>query len=155
MNVNTNKTDTAAELYSEVHRSASMGIESILALMPKVTSAPLKSDMTAQMNGYGTLRERAENGLTRCEAKAEKESPAKTFAARMGIAAETMLDTSPSHIAELMIRGSGTDIVSITKAQNKALHGPSRISADDDAVKLSNEVIEFENKSIEKMKKYL
>ncbi len=155
MNLNTNQTDTAAELYAEVHRSAGMGIESILALMPKVKSEELRADMTSQMNGYGSLRERAENGLTRCEAKAEKESPAKTFAARMGIAAETVLDTSSSHIAELMIRGSGADIISITRAQNKALHGPSRIGTDCDAVTLSNEIIDFENQSIDKMKKYL
>ncbi len=153
--MNTNKQDTAAELYAEVHRSASMGIESILALMPKVNSDALKSDMTAQMNGYGALRKRAEHGLTECDAKAEKESPAKVFAARMGIAAETVLDTSSSHIAELMIRGSGADIISITRAQNKALHGPSRIGEDNAAYALSRDVIDFENESIDRMKKYL
>lgn len=155
MNGNNNCSDTAAELYAEVHRSAGMGIESILALMPKVNCDALKADMTAQMNGYGLFKERAESGLTLCNAEAEKEKPAKVFAARMGIAAETVLDTSSSHIAELMIRGSGADIISITRAQNKATHGPSRITTDDSAYALSRDVIDFENQSIDRMKKYL
>lgn len=155
MDVNENRQDTAAELYAEVRRSSVMGIESILTLMPKIECDELKSDMTAQMNGYGLFRERAESGLSLCNAEAEKEKASKVLAARMGIAAETILDTSSSHIAELMIRGSGADIISITRAQNKATHGPSRISPDDSAYALASDIIDFENQSIDRMKKYL
>ncbi len=155
MDANKNCADTAAELYAEVRRSSAMGIESILSLMPKVECDELKSDMTAQMNGYGLFRRRAESGLSLCNAEAEKEKSGKVWAARMGIAAETILDTSSSHIAELMIRGSGADIISITRAQNKAMHGPSRIDSSDGACELAKEVIAFENQSIDRMKKYL
>lgn len=143
------------ELYSEIYRSSKMGIESILALMPKVKNDAQRQDMTAQMNGYGSFAERAERGLTRCNAKAEEEKKLKVLAAKTGIAAETMFDTSPSNIAELMIRGSGADIISLTRAQNEATHGQKRIPVTDEAYTLSAEMINFENQSIERMKKYL
>ncbi len=144
-----------AEMYSEVYRSSGMGTESILALMPKVKNDMLKRDMTTQLNGYGDFRTRAQAGLTSCGSMAEDEKKSKIVAAKTGIAAETILDSSASHIAELMIRGSEADIVSITRAQNQASHGQSRISDETDAYKLCSELISFENASIERMRKYL
>ncbi|MCD8315728.1 MAG: hypothetical protein LUD44_08900 [Firmicutes bacterium] len=144
-----------AEMYSEIYRSAGMGTESILALMPKVKNDMLKRDMTAQMNGYGDFRSRAEAGLASCGRIAEDEKKSKVAAAKTGIAAETMIDSSASHIAELMIRGSNADIVSITRAQNQASHGEVRISNETEAYKLCSELIAFENDSIERMRRYL
>ncbi len=146
---------TASELYSEIYRSAKMGTESILSLLPKVENSHLKSDMTAQMNGYGSFHERAENGLSTCNARPEEEKLSKVIAAKTGIAAETLFDSSASHIAELMIRGSGADIISITRAQNEALHGKYRIPESDPAYRLSEDLISFENECIDRMKKYL
>ncbi len=143
------------ELYSEIYRSSKMGTESILTLLSKVDNDSLRHDMTAQMNGYGSFTERAERGLTRCNAKAKEEKKTKVIAAKTGIAAETMFDTSPSNIAELMIRGSGADIISITRAQNEATHGQCRIPVTNEAYALSEEMITFENQNIERMKKYL
>lgn len=143
------------ELYCEIYRSAQMGTESILTLLPKVENESQRADMTLQMNGYGKFAERAKSGLTLCNARAEEEKRSKVLAAKAGISAETMFDSSTSHIAELMIRGSGADIISITRAQNQALHGKERIPQNDDAYMLSFELIDFENRSIDNMKKYL
>lgn len=143
------------ELYAEIYRSSKMGTESILALLSKVDNDSLRCDMTNQMNGYGSFAERAERGLTRCNATAKEEKKAKVIAAKTGIAAETMFDTSPSNIAELIIRGSGVGIVSITRAQNEATHGQCRIPTTAEAYTLSAELIDFENQNIERMKKYL
>ena len=143
------------ELYCEIYRSAKMGTESILSLLPKVENDSQRADMTTQMNGYGKFAERAKSGLSLCNAHAEEEKKSKVFAAKTGIAAETMFDSSASHIAELMIRGSNADIISITRAQNQATHGKERIPTTDEAYSLSCELIDFENRSIERMKKYL
>lgn len=143
------------EMYCEVYRSSTMGTESILALMPKVENEQLKADMVTQMNGYGSFAERAKRGLEAEHVTPEEEKKSKVFAAKSGIAAETMFDTSPSHIAELMIRGSGADIVSITRSQNEATHGQTRISEATEAFKLCSELVDFENQNIERMKKYL
>ena len=143
------------EMYCEVYRSSKMGTESILALMPKVENKQLRADMVTQMNGYGSFAQRAEQGLAGEHITPQEEKKSKVFAAKSGIAAETLFDSSPSHIAELMIRGSGADIVSITRAQNEATHGQERISSETEAYKLCSELVEFENQSIERMKKYL
>ena len=143
------------EMYCEVYRNSKMGTESILALMPKVENEQLKADMVTQMNGYGNFAERAKSGLSSGNVKPEEEKKSKVFAAKSGIAAETLFDSTSSHIAELMIRGSGADIVSITRAQNEATHGQTRIDEPTEAFKLCSELIDFENQSIERMKKYL
>lgn len=143
------------EMYCEVYRSSKMGTESILALMPKVENEQLKADMVTQMNGYGSFAERAKSGLAQGHVTAEEEKKSKVFAAKSGIAAETLFDSSTSHIAELIIRGSGADIVSITRSQNEATHGQTRISEETPAYKLCSELVEFENQNIERMKKYL
>ncbi len=143
------------EMYCEVYRSSKMGTESILALMPKVENEQLRADMVTQMNGYGGFADRAKQGLASAGMTAEEEKKSKVFAAKSGIAAETLFDTTPSHIAELMIRGSGADIVSITRAQNEATHGKVRIDTMTEAYRLCSELVDFENQSIERMKKYL
>ena len=143
------------EMYCEVYRSSKMGTESILALMPKVENEQLRADMVTQMNGYGGFADRAKQGLASAGMTAEEEKKSKVFAAKSGIAAETLFDTRPSHIAELMIRGSGADIVSITRAQNEATHGKVRIDTPTEAYRLCSELVDFENQSIERMKKYL
>ena len=143
------------EMYCEVYRSTKMGTESILALMPKVENEQLKADMVTQMNGYGSFAERAKSGLALDHVEAKEEKKSKVFAAKSGIAAETMFDTTPSHIAELIIRGSGAGIISITRSQNEATHGQERISEVTPAYQLCSELVDFENQNIERMKKYL
>lgn len=143
------------EMYCEVYRSTTMGTESILALMPKVENEQLKADMVTQMNGYGSFAERAKRGLESEHVTPEEEKKSKVFAAKSGIAAETMFNSTPSHIAELVIRGSGAGIVSITRSQKEATHGQTRISEPTEAYKLCSELVDFENQNIERMKKYL
>ncbi len=143
------------EMYCEVYRSSKMGTESIMALLPKVENEQLRADMVTQMNGYGSFAERAKNGLSEAHIEAQEEKKSKVFAAKSGIAAETLFDSSASHIAELMIRGSGADIVSITRSQNEATHGQVRISEATPAFRLCSELVDFENQNIERMKKYL
>ena len=139
----------------EIYRSAKMGTESLLAIMPKVKNDQLRADITTQLNGYGQFAERAESGLSRSNVQVKDEKKSKVFAAKTGIAAETMFDSSPSHVAELIIRGSEADVVSITRTQNEATHGTERISGNTEAYNLCSELIGFENANIERMKKYL
>ena len=61
----------------------------------------------------------------------------------------TILNTSTSHIAELMIRGSNRGIIDMNKTLNRYP------DAKGSAVELAKELMDFEEKNITRLKKYL
>jgi len=149
------ESETGKELLCEVHHSAEMGKDSIVALLPKVSNEQLRLDMMTQLDGYLHFSARAGSELSLCHAKPKSEKKSKKFAASMGIAAETMFDSSASHIAELITKGSSADIMTITRAVNKAKGRGGEIIPNADAFSMCNELVSFENSNIERMKKYL
>jgi translation initiation factor 2B subunit (eIF-2B alpha/beta/delta family) len=73
------------------------------------------------------------------------------LSARMGVALNTMIDSTTSHIAEMMIQGSNMGITDMTKLLNDhTAHGTAKKAAE-----LAREVIAFEEENLERLKKYL
>ena len=66
-----------------------------------------------------------------------------------GVKMNTMLNTSTSHIAELLIRGSNRGITNIWRAMN--LYPDSHNMTEE----LAKEFVDFEEKNIERLKKFL
>ena len=62
-----------------------------------------------------------------------------------------MMDTSLSHIAEMMIQGSNMGIIEMNKCINTCERG----GCEGGAVKLAQDIVEFEQQNLERMKKYL
>ena len=143
------------DMFGEVYRSAKSGADTILALLPRVKNEQLMGDLTTQLNGYLSFAFRAEGGLAQCHAKPKEESKAKTFATKAGIAAETMFDASPSHIAELLIRENSNDVVTLDRARNKAERSIEPSANVSEAYELGGELMAFRQKNLERMKKYL
>ena len=68
---------------------------------------------------------------------------------KAGIHYNTMLNTSTGHIAEMMIQGSNSGILEMNKVLN---HNEE---AGDKPTALAKQLIDFEEKNIERLKKYL
>ena len=69
----------------------------------------------------------------------------------MGVALNTMLDESGSHIAEMMIEGSNMAITEMTKLLNdQRIHGDAK-----EASRLAEDVVRFEERNLEILKRYL
>ena len=66
-----------------------------------------------------------------------------------GVRANTMLNTSTSHIAELLIQGSNRGLTSMWKAIN---HNEN---AGNVSMEIAKVLMEFEENNIEKLKQYL
>ena len=71
--------------------------------------------------------------------------------ARVGMAFNTMLDSTTGHVAEMMIEGSNMGITDMTKLIND--HEPRGTCPE--AVRLAREVITFEEHNLEMLKRYL
>ncbi|MDE7249458.1 MAG: hypothetical protein K2N82_06125, partial [Lachnospiraceae bacterium] len=60
-----------------------------------------------------------------------------------------MLNTSTSHIAEMLIQGSNRGLTSMWKSVNH------HEKAGDVSMEIANELMDFEEKNIERLKQYL
>ena len=68
---------------------------------------------------------------------------------KMGINSRTLLNTSTSHIAELMIKGSNMGVIEMEKILNQ------NEEAGEKPVALAKQLLDFEAKNVERLKKYL
>ena len=148
----TSVSDAAAQMY----KNMKMGESAILDLMPKVHSETLRGDMVAHLEGYQSFAERAKALL---DAEHKEAKDANLFAkasSKMGIAMNTMMDSTASHIAEMLIEGSTMGITD----QMRIIHELERTGENGDrqmeeTLCLAKEIVSFEEKNVEKMKEYL
>ena len=82
---------------------------------------------------------------------AKEEGLLTRVSARIGMAFQTMLDSTTSHIAEMMVEGSNMGITDMIKLLNTyAPEGRAQ-----EAVRLAQEVVSFEEHNLEMLKRYL
>jgi hypothetical protein len=140
---------TEESFLGAIYKNTKMGADAIINLLPKVKNDALRSDMTMQLDGYEKYAARAEEALMLRGVKAKEENLLTRMSARAGMAAKTMMDSTTSHIAEMMIDGSNMGITDATKLLN------NYDTKDDEAVRLARDVVRFEEHNLEMMKRYL
>ena len=139
------------EIAAKIYKNMKMGSDSIVKLLDKVPAGDLKNSMTKQMNGYESFAAKAKMMLADNGKEAKEESPMTKFWATVGMKMNTLMDSSMSHIAEMMIEGSNMGITDMTKLIND--HEPRGTCPE--AVRLAREVITFEEHNLEMLKRYL
>ena len=141
---------TEAYFLGEIYKNVKMGADSIINLLPSVKDDGLRGVMTLQLDGYEKYAARAA-ALEQRSVKPKEENLFTRLSARMGMAVNTMLDSTTGHIAEMMISGSNMGITDMTKLLNS--HLPKGTAPD--AVRLAREVVAFEERNLEMLKRYL
>ena len=138
----------AASLLCDVYRNATMGGESIVTLLPKVTDEALRSELTAQLSRYRDFAKEAEDKLSAMGESPEEERPISRLMAKMGITMNTVIDKTSSHIAQMIIEGAVMGVTDIRKRLNEGLdYG--------EAEELAKRLSDFEEETVERMKSYL
>ena len=146
------KREITEELFlGEIYKNAKMGADSIINLLPHVKEDSLRSVMTMQLDGYEKYAARAAEELCKIGLEAKEENIITRFSARIGVAINTMIDSTTSHIAEMMIEGSNMGITDMTKLLN--CHEPR--GSCKEATRLAREIIAFEEHNLEMLKRYL
>lgn len=142
------KTKTTAEVLQQVYKNVRMASESILTLMPSVTDETLKSDMTVQLSAFEAFASRTAKLLSEEGAKPEEESAFARLSAKWGTKINAMKDSSPAHIAEMMIEGATMGVNDMLREIRASEGG----GVSENAVRLARDVCEYEEKIIEQMK---
>ena len=147
----TKETLTEKGFLGEIYKATKMGASSIIDLLPHVKSDALRSVMTMQLDGYEKYAARAERELEAHKAPAKEEGLVTRLSARAGIALQTMLDSSPSHMAEMLIEGVNMDITEMTRLLNSF----DARNTESEAVRLALELVRFEEHNLELLKRHL
>ena len=147
----TAQTTATADLLNAIYKNVKMASDALLNLMPKVKDEKLKNDMTVQLSVYEGFASRAAKLLAEEGAKPEEEGTMTKLCSKMGMAMNTMRDSTASHLAEMIIEGSTMGINDILKqireAEKKHVTG--------EPLHLAQHLCEYEEKRVEDMKKYL
>lgn len=143
--------NSTAELLNKMYKNMNMGKESTLDLLAKVSDSALKSDMTQQLNGYEGMLKKINEHMRAAGEEPKEESFMTKMSAKVGTAFNTMMDDSPSHIADMMIQGSTMGMTDTTKL----LRDYENTDASEAALSICRSIIKFEEENIERMKKHL
>jgi hypothetical protein len=137
------------EMLNFIYQNADMGVDGILKVLKTAEGDPLRGALQSQLSEYDSIRSQAIRMLKDKGGQPEEPSAMSRLSARMTAVAETMMDSSPSHIAEMMIQGNAMGLTKITKRLGE-------YDGDDKAVsKLAGKLLSTEQNNIEQMKPFL
>ncbi len=103
------------ELFCEIHRNLEMSAESTTSVMKKADNKKLLEQLSAVVMKSSELLEKTEELMRERGIEAKSISKMKAISVDMGIMANTMFDSSDSHIAEMMVKGLEMGVVSLRK----------------------------------------
>ncbi len=136
------------EVLNEINKGALIGMESLKNIGDKLENDDLKKDLENQYREYKSISHEVKEKFDEKE-KLEKVPAAMKLMNKTGIVFNTMIDKSPSHVAEILIQGNDMGIIKGRKLLNES----SNIEKDTE--KILNHFISFQENNIENLKKYL
>ncbi|MBE6700761.1 MAG: hypothetical protein E7582_02590 [Ruminococcaceae bacterium] len=107
------------QLLNKIYWGTEIGSKALNALLPKVNNPPLRRAIITQINEYDKINSDAKYQISALGKKAKK-NLFSTASAIMESKMNSAVNSSPSHIAEMIIKGSNMGIINITKELNRA-----------------------------------
>lgn len=139
------------ELAGLIYKNMKMGADAIINLLPKGDDDAIKSHMTSVLDGYESFAGRAKKVLDDEGLEPREEGAMAKMGARMGMSMKTMVDSTSSHIAELLMEGCVMGICETTRT----LRNFENSNCSEDMLKLCREIIGFEEKNFEQARRFL
>ena len=142
-------TEADRAVLGESYRNTRMGREAINVMIGKVEDDDLALDLNRQACRFTQLEEKIQKKYQK-----EKETPPedKLMERTMlwgGIQMNTLLNASTEHLADMMIQGNTKGITELMKVVKK------NKSVQKEYYEMAQELMDFEEKNIEKLKAYL
>lgn len=136
-------------IYREIQRNTQTAMKAIDTISGKVYDDELALQISRQSIQYAEIHNEASRQLMEAKAGNYQGSALSDVLLKTGIHYNTMLNTSTGRLAEVMIKGSNNNILEtekVLKHNGKAGERP---------VALAKQLIEYEQKSIQRLKDYL
>lgn len=136
-------------VYREIQKNAEMAIKAIETLSDKAYEDDFALQISRQALKYSDIRNKAMNKLLEAKAEPVHQNYLSDMMLKGAVHMNTLFNTSTSHLAELMIQGSNRGLTEMWKVLNHNSEPQSM------AVELAKELMDFEEKNIGVLKKYL
>ena len=147
-----NQTNNASlSLLEAIYKNVRMGADSIIDIMPKVADEALRAELTSELKRYEEFSAEIEKSILNLGEEAKDQGILAKLGTKMSVAMNTMMDSTPSHIAEMMIKGGTMGITDATKL----LREYENTSCSDEVLTLAKRVIKYEEETVERLKKFL
>lgn len=136
-------------ILKEIQKNTQMAMTTIDTLLDKTVDDEFTMKLSRQSIEYAKIHNSAVEKLVEEQSGTYRNNQIADMMLRGSVHMGTLLNTSISRLAELMIEGSNRGLTSLYKAV-KHNH-----LAQDMSVELARELMDFEEKNIELMKEYL
>lgn len=140
-----------AELLDKMYKNVKMGSDSMINVMSRVGDEGLRRELTSQLAKYEDYSKLVSQMIYDRGGKPKEENIVTKLSAKMGMAMNTMTDSTTSHIAQMVIEGATMGMTDMTTT----LREYENTNCSEDALRLARDIATFEDNSIEKLKKFL
>ena len=140
-----------AELLDKMYKNVKMGSDSMINVMSRVSDEGLRRELTSQLAKYEDYSKLVSQMIYDRGGKPKEENIVTKLSAKMGMAMNTMIDSTTSHIAQMVIEGATMGMTDMTTT----LREYENTNCSEDTLRLARDIATFEDNSIEKLKKFL
>ena len=142
--------DHDQQFLSFIHKNAAMGVSAIPQVLSLPQSRAMSSALQDQLQEYRSIAARSQSYAKQKGMHLKGPGSAALAMSGMMLRAQTLLDSSTSKLAEMMIQGSTMGTVGMTRR----LHQLSD-QADPGLVSLGRQLLQTEEQNIQQMKRFL
>lgn len=141
--------DNPQYVLNEINKGIKMGMDSISTISEKVEDNNFKDDLLFQYDKYNEILNRVNSELKNYDDFPKELPPMQKTMGYIEIQMSTLNDSSNSHIAEMLIKGTNMGIIKGVKLKNRNPGIEPTIS------NILDDFIHFQENNVEKLKKYL
>ncbi len=136
-------------LLREIQKNTGMSLHALESMNAKVYDDGLALQLARESFKYGELHDRAKAQLLAARQRPEPENKVNRMMLSASIQANTLLNSTTSHLAEMMIQNSHTGLSNLWKSLNH------NAQAGEQSTKLAQELMDFEESNVRELKRYL
>ncbi|WP_238905680.1 hypothetical protein [Clostridium sp. YIM B02506] len=141
--------DGNIELLNYIYQNSEMGKDTLTQLIKMTTDENFKNNLKSQLNEYNSIFNEADEKLKSNNKESKSIGTLTKVSTYISINFNTLINKTPSHMAEMLIQGSTMGIIDITKKIKEYK------SQDQTILGLANKLLQFEQKNIDELKKIL
>ena len=141
--------DSPGYILNEINKGIKMGMDSISTVSEKVQDDDLKKELKFQYDKYNEILNKVNDELGNYDDFPKELNPMQKAMGWMSVQLNTIEDKSNSKISEMMLQGVNMGIIEGVKLLN---HNPD---TDENVKNILKEFIQFQENSVEQLKKYL
>ena len=137
------------KLLEEIFQNANTGIYSIDTILPKVENSSVSAELLSHQAKLAEIARTARQMMAQRHMEITEAGPVSKMGIWTGVQMNTLRDNTPSHIADMVIRGNTIGITKMTRELNQSQVIDPRVRD------LGEELVNTQRRNIETMKKYL